>query len=227
MTQESKPSSPSAKYGSITPICIISLKRNAGKTTLITKLIKELNEKGYTVNVIKHIHKNFDTPQKDTWRIINEGANTCTAITPQQTVIIIPKQQSIEEIQTMLPPADITLMEGFKKSKYPKIAIIQHPEEAQKITNYPNVIAIISKEKIKNLNIRQYDPSQIQEITNLVIETAKPKEMKPIVQLVIDGRLIPMNPFVRRMLQNIIQAFIDCLHKIPEEKNKIMIRIEK
>ena len=48
----------------------------AGKTTLIVKLIPELNRRGFSVSTIKHAHHNFDLdqPGKDSYEHRAAGA---------------------------------------------------------------------------------------------------------------------------------------------------------
>ena len=47
----------------------------AGKTTLIVRLIPELNRRGFSVSTIKHAHHNFDLdqPGKDMVRASRRG----------------------------------------------------------------------------------------------------------------------------------------------------------
>ena len=49
----------------------------AGKTTLIVRLIPELNRRGFRVSTIKHAHHGFDVdrPGKDTYEHRSAGAH--------------------------------------------------------------------------------------------------------------------------------------------------------
>lgn len=42
----------------------------------------------------------------------------------------------------------------------------------------------------------------------------------------VNGRDIPLNPFVKNIFSKVINGLVDSLDKIPEEKNKIEIIIE-
>ena len=55
---------------------ICSAGSNAGKTTLITKLIPELAKRQVRISVIKHAHHEFDIdyPGKDSYNIRKSGA---------------------------------------------------------------------------------------------------------------------------------------------------------
>jgi hypothetical protein len=47
------------------------------------------------------------------------------------------------------------------------------------------------------------------------------------ITLKVDDRDIPLNPFVTNVFFNVINGLVDCLDKIPEEKNKIELIIQK
>lgn len=56
--------------------------KNSGKTSLTTKLIRELTKRGYNVASVKHSHHNIemDKPNTDTWRHKQAGANLVVGI---------------------------------------------------------------------------------------------------------------------------------------------------
>ena len=57
----------------------------AGKTTLIVRLIPELNRRGFSVSTIKHAHHNFDLdqPGKDSLRASRRRARKrCWSLPP-------------------------------------------------------------------------------------------------------------------------------------------------
>ena len=56
----------------------------AGKTTLIVRLIPELNRRGFSVSTIKHAHHNFDLdqPGKDFTSIAPQALTRCSSLPP-------------------------------------------------------------------------------------------------------------------------------------------------
>ena len=56
----------------------------AGKTTLIVRLIPELNRRGFSVSTIKHAHHNFDLdqPGKDSTSIAPPARKRCWSFPP-------------------------------------------------------------------------------------------------------------------------------------------------
>lgn len=106
--------------------------KNSGKTTLITKLIPLLNQKGYKVATIKHDGHDFvgDVPGTDSYRHKTTGAYG-TAVFSENRFQIVKEIPGITESDLMefFPEADIILIEGLKNSQYPKY-----------ICDYPNAI---------------------------------------------------------------------------------------
>lgn len=101
----------------------ISGYKNSGKTTLITKLIPELKQRGYKVAVIKHDGHDFeaDVPGTDSYRHQKAGAYG-TAVFSNNRILITKEYHRPDEKQLMkaFPEADIILIEGLKNSSYPK-----------------------------------------------------------------------------------------------------------
>ncbi|MDY6932090.1 MAG: molybdopterin synthase [Halobacteriota archaeon] len=97
--------------------------KNSGKTSLIVRLIPMMKRYG-SVGVLKHIHSQFDSKGRDTEKFSNAGAEFVMALTPVEAVKIS-KRVDLEEALVELADEgiEIALVEGFKSSKLPKIAI--------------------------------------------------------------------------------------------------------
>lgn len=46
------------------------------------------------------------------------------------------------------------------------------------------------------------------------------------VSLIVNGKEISLNPFVKSIFTNVINGLVDSLDKVPEDKKKIEITIE-
>ena len=77
-------------------------KPDSGKTTLLEKLLPELNRRGYRIGTVKHhVHKfEMDKEGKDTWRHKQAGASTVALSSPTGLGIIrdVDHDQAIEEL---------------------------------------------------------------------------------------------------------------------------------
>lgn len=113
-------------------IFAVSGYKNSGKTTMITRLVPELINRGYRVAVIKHDGHDFtpDVPGTDSYRHQTAGAYG-TAVYSEHRFMVTKQWEggSAEELIPMFPEADIILIEGLKNSSYPKYTC-RYPQEA-------------------------------------------------------------------------------------------------
>lgn len=112
-------------------IFAISGYKNSGKTTLITKLIPVLTQKGYKVAVIKHDGHDFesDVPGTDSYRHQKAGAYGTAVFSSKRMMITKETEEANErDLMRAFPEADIILLEGLKHSPYPKY-FCNYPEQ--------------------------------------------------------------------------------------------------
>jgi molybdopterin-guanine dinucleotide biosynthesis protein B len=104
---------------------------NSGKTTLVKELITWFRLEGYTVSSIKHAHQGFDIdrPGKDSFQMREAGAKEVLLIGDQRWVLMREyadeSEPTLDEALARLAPCDIVLVEGFKRSKAPKIEVFR------------------------------------------------------------------------------------------------------
>ena len=121
----------------------------AGKTTLIRSVIARLVGQGLRVATVKHAHHAFDIdqPGKDSWEHRKAGAAEVLVVSDTRWALMHElrgaSEPSLSELLAKLAPADIVLIEGFKRSAIPKLEVYRaangkpplHPED-------PSIIAI-------------------------------------------------------------------------------------
>ncbi len=161
------------------PIMGFAAFSGTGKTTLLSKVIPLLTEKGYRIGIIKHTHHNIDIdkPGKDSHVLREAGAAQTVVASRNRTAIIIEKPEATNEpiledalanLQTS--SLDLVLVEGFKAAKFSKIEL--HREALGKPYLYPNdtnIIAIASDHEIEDLcKIDQLDINQPQQIADFI-----------------------------------------------------------
>ena len=85
----------------------------AGKTTLIVKLIPELNRRGLSVSTIKHAHHNFDLdqPGKDSYEHRAAGAEEVLVASANRVALMRElrgaPEPSLPELLRLLKPVDL------------------------------------------------------------------------------------------------------------------------
>lgn len=118
-------------------------KKNAGKTTLVVALVKELVRRGHRVMTIKHGSHPMEIDQqgRDTWRHMHEGgAERVVMETPGMRVLLARPETPAgprELAQLYLADAHFVVVEGFKESDLPKIEVFRkavHAEPLYKTT---------------------------------------------------------------------------------------------
>ncbi len=95
-------------------------RKNAGKTTLVCELVRELSRMGYKVATIKHTHHNheLDTPGKDSHQHRESGAAGVGILSPKLTAAFVPVQRDDDEanryesFQVLFGHCDLILVEG-------------------------------------------------------------------------------------------------------------------
>jgi len=104
--------------------------KNNGKTTLMTRLIRVLTERGYRVSTIKHAHHAFDVdkPGKDSHRHREAGAAEVLVSSGARWALMHElrgeEEPGLDELLPRLAPVDILLVEGFKTHAHPKIEVV-------------------------------------------------------------------------------------------------------
>ena len=101
----------------------------AGKTTLIVRLIPELNRRGFTVSTIKHAHHGFDLdqPGKDSYEHRAAGAHEVMVASAKRLALMRElrgaPEPSLAELLRLMAPVDLVLVEGFRRDPLPKIEV--------------------------------------------------------------------------------------------------------
>jgi molybdopterin synthase catalytic subunit len=95
----------------------------AGKTTLVERLVKELSKRG-SVGTIKHTNEEIMPLKGDTERHMDAGAVATIAVTPTRSIGITRGTDVNKALERLAGQGlDFAIVEGFKESDIPKIAI--------------------------------------------------------------------------------------------------------
>lgn len=128
------------------PVVSIVGKSNAGKTTLIEKLIPELKRRGWRVATIKHDAHRFDIdhPGKDWSRHFHAGADWTVITSPEKmaTVRRLDREWSLEEIAAQIDGVDLILTEGFKREARCRIEVSRRAHTTELISRPDELLAI-------------------------------------------------------------------------------------
>jgi len=128
------------------PIVSIVGKSDAGKTTLIEKLIPELKRRGYHVATIKHDAHQFeiDHPGKDSYRHFNAGADWTVIGSPAKLASLrrLERELTLDEIAATITGMDIILTEGFKREAKLRIEVSRRAHTTELVSDPAELLAI-------------------------------------------------------------------------------------
>jgi molybdopterin-guanine dinucleotide biosynthesis protein B len=192
----------------MTPIISIVGKSKSGKTTLIERLVLELNSRGYKIATIKHTThlSTIDTPGKDSWRHIQSGSEATAISSPQGIVLFKPTKQeaSIEQVIQLLDKEyDVIIAEGFKKGNTPKIQV-HRKKTGTPLSELENIIAVASDEPLQT-NIRQFQLDDIAKLSD-IIEKEIIKPQRTTITVHINNTVIQLNNLQQDVTINTLLA---------------------
>ena len=119
--------------------------KNAGKTTLTERLVAEFVRRGWKVATIKHAHHevDIDKPGSDSFRHRAAGATEVALVGGRRFAIMREQEEPpLEEVLARLAPADLVLIEGYKREAHPKIEVRSGHDRPSLAANDPAVVAI-------------------------------------------------------------------------------------
>jgi molybdopterin-guanine dinucleotide biosynthesis protein MobB len=101
--------------------------KNAGKTTLVERLVAEISRRGFSVSTVKHTHHKVDVDQsgKDSFRHRQAGARQVILSSSARWAIMTElrgaPETPLKELLTHLAPVDLVIVEGYKRDAHPKV----------------------------------------------------------------------------------------------------------
>jgi molybdopterin-guanine dinucleotide biosynthesis protein B len=156
-----------------TKILVIVGRKKSGKTTLVEKLLAELKAKGYRLGSLKHTgHSHqFDREGTDSFRHARAGAESTLIVSPDNVVFFSASSENrdLDHLMSLLfSHCDLIIGEGFKRSKLPKIEVLDTRKHDSPICGPDdNLLAVVS-EKDPGLGVPHFSGDQIHEIVEFV-----------------------------------------------------------
>jgi molybdopterin-guanine dinucleotide biosynthesis protein B len=212
------------------PIISIVGKSDSGKTTFIEKLLPELVRRGYRVATVKHDVHGFEVDRegKDSWRHKQAGAHTVIISSPTKVALIrdVEKDLRLDEIRDKLvQDVDLILSEGYKKDVQPKIEIFRTEKHKELLcTKEDNLVAIVSDREF-DVGVSCFFLDDIKGVVDFIEKKFLKSKGEKEITLKVDGRTVPLKPFIRDFLLGSIKGMVSSL-KGCEKPKKIEIKIE-
>ena len=149
--------------------------KNAGKTTLVEKLVMELTRRGRRVATVKHAHHSFDIDHegRDSFRHRKAGACEVAVVSRHRWAIIHEMGQeiepSLEDILAKLAPCDLVIVEGYKRDTHDKIEVrnlaLDHPKLAG---DDPTIVAIAANGPVAGAPVPLFDRDDVSALVSFI-----------------------------------------------------------
>ncbi len=143
-----------------------------GKTQLICRLLSWFADQRLRVAVLKHSHKiTLGDEAKDTGRFRQAGASLVALTNPgllQVTRVTNSEPPLNELLKTLSSEADLILVEGYKTSPLPKIAVLP-PQPEGAVPPYPHLIALVSGH-FSDTPLPVFKPEAVRELGQFIKE---------------------------------------------------------
>jgi molybdopterin molybdotransferase len=150
--------------------------KNAGKTSLMERLVAEVRARGFTVSTVKHTHHRFDLdrPGKDSFRHRAAGAREVLLASHTRWALLHELGDEAEpplaEILAKLAPVDLVLVEGYKRDPHPKVEVFREGEGRSLIQpNDPTVRAVACDREIEALPVPVLDLNDTRAIADFIL----------------------------------------------------------
>jgi molybdopterin-guanine dinucleotide biosynthesis protein B len=215
--------------------------KDTGKTRVVEGLVKFLKSKGFSVGTVKHAHGPIVTEPgaTDSARHLAAGAD-CAVVEGGELIQInvrppvAPKEDSTREPQLAADEAleaaamhlfacDYIVVEGFKRADIPKILVTARAEDVPK--GLMRVVACMG-DGPKPADLPGFALDQLDALGVFLFDKGILAPVGPTAHLVVNGKPIPLNEFVRSALSGVLQGFLTSLRDV-ENPTTIEISIKR
>ena len=154
--------------------------KNAGKTTLVEKLVTELTRRGHRISTVKHAHHSFDIDHegRDSFRHRKAGASEVAVVSRHRWAIIHESREdaepTLDEILSKLAPCDLVIVEGYKRDTHDKIEVrnldLAHPKLAG---DDPTVVALAANGPVPDAPVPVFDRDDVAALASFIENHAR------------------------------------------------------
>jgi molybdopterin-guanine dinucleotide biosynthesis protein B len=150
--------------------------KNSGKTTLVEALVGELTGRGWQVATVKHAHHDFDIDKEgtDSFRHRKAGAKEVAIVSGRRWALMHElgeeEEPTLEEVLSRLSPADLVLVEGYKRGSHRKIEArrLEAKDRSPLTATDPNIAAIAADHPVAGEVVPVFDLDDIGGIADFI-----------------------------------------------------------
>ena len=192
---------------------------NAGKTTLLQALTKELKARGLRIGFLKSSKEEEaerERPGADTLLLKEAGALPSVFWGAKELALSFnapPKNDFTfwSVVGRYFGDCDCVLCEGFKGLKsLPKIEIVPQGQKEGFWTQVPGVVALVSERVFPDFPC--FHPESIKALADFILAIKPLRKEK--VTLLVDGQVVGLTQFVSQALAGVVKGFVQNLRGI-------------
>ncbi|WP_421077148.1 molybdopterin-guanine dinucleotide biosynthesis protein B [Methanothermococcus sp. Ax23] len=220
--------------------------KKSGKTTLICDILKKLKEMNISVASIKHSFHDVEVDKEGTDSYKFKHYSDISVLSDSNKTTFFYNKMSLYEILSKLDN-EIVIVEGFKEQlkelNIPKILMVKG-DEGSELRDSQTIMVVKDYEYDIDEVIEKVLEKSIVPTYNLncghcghncktFVEKVISGELKwdqcvisKGVEMVVNGKTIPMNPFVSIIIKNTLKGIISSLKGVDDPKN-ISIKIKE
>ena len=190
--------------------------KKSGKTTLVEQIIPILNARGYRFGILKYTGEGPEEQEgKDTAKFRAAGAETVGLCGDDHFSLFKAGGHAALPLDRLVsfffPEADLVLTEGFKKQRFPKIALLTEGQEEQLLREVQGVVIATVGPKPFRDDLPHFQPGEAGRIVEMLEERFLKDYREPRIRVWLDGKRIPMKDFVQDIIIQGIMGMVGTL----------------
>jgi molybdopterin-guanine dinucleotide biosynthesis adapter protein len=148
--------------------------KNAGKTSLMERLVAEITGRGFTVSTVKHVHHDvdLDQPGKDTFRHRAAGASEVILASAHRFALLREHrgpEPALADVLARLAPVDLVLVEGYKRDAHAKIEVFRTGEGRALIQPDDPTVRAVATDTAVTVTVPVLDLNATERIADFVL----------------------------------------------------------
>lgn len=149
--------------------------KNAGKTSLMERLVGQFVARGLRVSTVKHVHHDvdLDMPGKDSYRHRAAGAHEVILASAQRFALMGEHRAGeppLADLLARLAPVDLVLVEGYKRDAHPKIEVWRAAAGHKLIQPHDSTIrAVATDSDLPPMPVPQLDLNDTRAVADFIL----------------------------------------------------------
>ena len=150
--------------------------KNSGKTGLMERVVAEATRRGFVVSTVKHAHHSFDVDHegRDSHRHRVAGAQEVLLTSGNRWALMHELRGAPElDLQTLLgklSPADLVLIEGFKRDDHAKLECHRASTGNDLIAREDDTIVAVAADVVPELDKPVFDLDDTLAVTDFILD---------------------------------------------------------